>query len=180
MQGTCELGGGGNLAATDTRLADLANDPVQLQPALALQSGGQFIRQFRKIQAVLAGRNLVEDFAQRIHIRLRRTRPLRRDKSLGADKSSLITCGDKADVGELRLVVHENHVGGLHIAMREAALVEMAEGFRKARTDIDANRSFEADAGVAFPAERAGLVFDRVDVLAGADIVPELHDIVVE
>ena len=50
----------------------------------------------------------------------------------------------------------------------------------EAHADIDAQAGFQAHAYLAVRAQGARFVFDGVDFLAGDDIVPELHHIIVE
>ena len=172
--------GRGDLALGDARLADIADDLVQLQPALALQACRQLIGKLGEIKPILSRRDLIEDFPQRIDIRLRGAGTLGRHEALGADEGALVAGGDEADVGELGLAVDKNHVGRLDVAVREVPLVEVPEGFRKAHSDIDAQGGVQADGDAAIPAQGAGLVFDRVDLLAGAHIITELHHVVIE
>jgi cytochrome P450 len=52
--------------------------------------------------------------------------------------------------------------------------VEVIERFREPQADINAQARFQADPGFAIGPQCARLVFDRVDFLAGGDIIAEL------
>jgi hypothetical protein len=131
---------------------------------------------------VLAGGDFVEHLAQAVDVRLRRARPFRRHESLGAHKGPLAAEGHQADVGQLGLAVDENDVGRLHVAVRQAALVQVVERLGQPQADIDALVGIPAFAAACWwsPRRVRGSYSIGIDVAAGGDVVAEFHHIVVE
>jgi len=70
-QGIRQVGSGGDFSLGNPRFANVADDFVQLQPALPIRPLGNHVRQFGKRHPVFSRCDFIQHLAQAINVRLR-------------------------------------------------------------------------------------------------------------
>ena len=118
-------------------------------PRSALRTLGiQVQRQVGEMAAVAAGADFVEHHPQRVDVRRRRARSLRRQISFRADDGTRVArVGHQPDVRQLGSALHEDDVRRFDVAVNETVLVQMRQRGGEGEADVEALREREAGGG---------------------------------
>ena len=158
------------IALARIRLAPLDDHRVQFQkgffPGLRSESGGES----GKITSILAGRGLIEDFAESVQVGLWSARtfgwnePFRPHKRPG-----IAQVGHQPDVRQLRHTPDKDDVRGFDVAMHQPVLMQMCQRPCQTQPEPDTLRRRQAAPGFQLRAQSAGSIRSRVAQLGIGD-----------